>query len=83
MSLLRNSPYKIVPHQELTDADADRICTLYQMLFVDKHSKFNPDLYEKIFSSSNSTGGGIITRRCVALMAALMGLLAGFTVRVL
>ena len=48
-ALLRNTKYKVVSHDELTEQDSVRICELYQMLFLKKHSKFNPAYTEEYF----------------------------------
>lgn len=48
-SVLKQSQYKIVQHDELTDADMDRIHELYEMLFIKKHSEFNPNFTQKYF----------------------------------
>ena len=42
MSLLRKTSYEIVPHDALTIQDAERIAELYQSLFIEKHSRCNP-----------------------------------------
>lgn len=42
ISLLRKSSYDIVPHEALTIDDATRLAELYQSLFVEKHSQYNP-----------------------------------------
>ena len=48
-ALLRNTRYKVVSHDELTQEDGARICELYQMLFIKKHSQFNPVYTEEYF----------------------------------
>ena len=52
MSLLRNTNYQIVQHNDLSDTDAERICELYRKLFVNKHSKFNADYTKEYFSQA-------------------------------
>lgn len=42
LSLLKNSSYQIVNHDELNDEDVKRIVELYRQLFIEKHSKKNP-----------------------------------------
>ncbi|MCX7122024.1 MAG: hypothetical protein NTZ67_09700 [Gammaproteobacteria bacterium] len=52
MILLRKSTYEIVPHENLTENDAERIAELYRSLFIDKHSKKNPIYTEKYFENA-------------------------------
>lgn len=40
-SLLRNSSYNIVNHDELKHKDIERIHELYEKLFIEKHSEYN------------------------------------------
>lgn len=40
--LLKTTEYTIVPHEELSSRDADRIEELYRLLYVDKYSPHNP-----------------------------------------
>jgi len=49
ISLLRNTRYTIVQHDDLNEQDAKRISELYQKLFIDKHSKLNPIYTETYF----------------------------------
>ena len=41
---LEQSPYRVIPHEELTSNDAARIQYLYQLLYVNKHSQHNPQM---------------------------------------
>lgn len=49
ITLLRKSPYTVVTHDELKQEDAARLAELYRMLFVDKHSHYNPIYTEAYF----------------------------------
>lgn len=42
LSLLKKTSYTIVPHDELTSIDVNRLAQLYRKLFIEKHSKHNP-----------------------------------------
>lgn len=42
LSLLNKNDYTIVQHEALTAEDAKRLAELYRLLFIDKHSKYNP-----------------------------------------
>lgn len=44
LSLLKKSDYQIVRHDELAESDMVRIHELYQMLFIEKHVGYNPNL---------------------------------------
>lgn len=52
MSLLRKSTYQIVSHDQLTDADAERLSELYRQLFIEKHSTHNPIYTTQYFRES-------------------------------
>ena len=41
-TLLRRSPYTVVPGSELSEADFQRIEQLYNLLYLDKYSRLNP-----------------------------------------
>lgn len=41
-SLLKNTAYRVVPHDELTAADAPRMEHLYRLLYIEKYSPYNP-----------------------------------------
>jgi hypothetical protein len=40
--LLRRTPYRLVYNHEFEEADYPRMALLYRMLYLDKHSAFNP-----------------------------------------
>ena len=42
MKHLRESPYKIIPSEEITDDDLPKIIELYRALYIEKYSKLNP-----------------------------------------
>lgn len=48
-SVLKQSDYKIVSHDELTEIDIDRIQALYEMLFIEKHDSYSPHFTKKYF----------------------------------
>lgn len=42
ISLLNKTPYQILMHEEIAKEEGERLSELYQRLFIDKHSKYNP-----------------------------------------
>jgi hypothetical protein len=42
LKLLRRSPYRIIPHDEMKDADFERFAALYAQLYIEKYSAYNP-----------------------------------------
>jgi len=55
-ALLRKSEYTLVSHDEITSVDLARIHELYQMLFIDKHTKENPNLTLDYFEKCHANG---------------------------
>jgi hypothetical protein len=47
MKLYRSTPYQIIDSQELTNQEIPRLADLYNALYIDKHSKQNPQLSAK------------------------------------
>jgi len=47
LKLLDKSPYQIISHDDLSEADFPRIVTLYKLLYLDKYSYFNPQFTEQ------------------------------------
>ena len=52
LALLKATDHTIVPHEELTEKDMDRLQELYQQLFIKKYSRFNPDYTRKFFQEA-------------------------------
>ncbi len=52
-ALLKKQPYTFVPHEELFENDLERIHELYLMLFIEKHTRENPDLTLNFFKESH------------------------------
>lgn len=48
--LIASQGYEIVRHEELTMADIPRITALYQALYLDKYSRYNPQFNERFFA---------------------------------
>lgn len=51
LSLLKKSDYAIARHHDLTPQDLQRIHQLYEMLFIQKHAGYNPQLTLKYFEA--------------------------------
>ncbi len=52
-SFLKKQAYTFVPHKQIFENDLERIHELYQLLFLEKHSRENPDLTLKFFKESH------------------------------
>jgi len=50
MKLLADSPYEIVPAEQLSEADVPRITRLYRELYLDKYTPLNPQFNERFFA---------------------------------
>jgi hypothetical protein len=50
------SGYAVVDHEALTPADLPRIRQLYRLLYLEKHSLYNPDFTERFFALALETG---------------------------
>jgi hypothetical protein len=54
--LLRNSKYRAVGDNEIVEADYSRICFLYNRLYRDKYSNYNPAYTEDFISLCHRSG---------------------------
>lgn len=52
LSLLKNSKYTMVAHEDLTTEDVARIHELYHMLFIKKYSRYNTDYTKEYFQDA-------------------------------
>lgn len=48
--LLENSDYQVVQHQDISEADYPRIVELYNLLYLKKYSKHNPQYNEQMIA---------------------------------
>lgn len=54
--LLKKNGYEVVPPGSLTSADIPRMKSLYDMLYLDKHSRCNPWFTEAFFAQALESG---------------------------
>lgn len=53
---LRDSPYEIIDGARITEGDLPRLVELYRALYLDKHSRINPQLAEGFFRATLADG---------------------------
>ena len=56
LKLFRKTPYKVAEHHDLLDADFRRIVQLYDLLYLEKYSQFNPAFTEEFIRFAHDTG---------------------------
>lgn len=56
MRLIKERGYEVVHHEQLRPADLPRLRELYQLLYLQKYSHFNPDFTERFFAHALATG---------------------------